>query len=310
MKIFITGGAGFIGSNLVDKLIEGNEITVYDNLSSGKKEFLKNHLEKANFHFIEADLRDPDKLKESLKGHDIVYHLAADPDVRSGAENTKTHFENNIIATHNLLEAMRETGLKDIVFTSTSTIYGEATVIPTPEDYGPLLPISIYAASKLSCEAMISSYCYTFGMRSWLFRFANIVGNRSTHGVIFDFINKLKRNSKELEILGDGSQSKSYMLVDDCLDSMLFAVKNSKDPVNIFNIGTEDGTNVTRIAEIVVEEMKLKDVKFSYTGGKRGWIGDVPKMGLSIDKIKGLGWKPRHNSEESIREAAKNLLSS
>ncbi len=308
-KIVVTGGAGFIGSHLVDGLLsQGDEVVVLDNLSSGRMEFIEHHLLDKNFKFIKIDMLELEKLKKTIYDADVIFHLAANPDVRIGAENTKIHLEQNIIATYNVLEAMRVNEQKNIVFTSTSTVYGEATVIPTPEDYGPLIPISLYGASKLACEALITSYCSTFEMNSWIFRFANIVGARSTHGVIVDFIKKLKNNHDLLEILGNGEQRKSYLHVSDCADAMLFALKKSSETVNIFNIGSNDTINATEIGRIIVEEMGLNDVRFVYTGGKRGWKGDVPKMMLSIDKLKELGWEPAHNSRSSIIEAARSLL--
>ena len=301
MKILVTGGAGFIGSHLVDRLVETDNVTIIDNLSSGKREFVN---EKALL--IKEDLLNSDKICKHFKNIDVVYHLAANPDVKIGAENTRIHLEQNIITTYNVLESMRKNNIKKIVFTSSSTVYGSAPM-PTPEDYGPLRPESLYGASKLACEALISSYCYTFGMQSWIFRFANIIGERSTHGVIYDFINKLKRNPEELEILGNGKQEKSYLYVKECIDAMIFAVKHSNENVNIFNIGSEDTISVTKIANIVSEKMNLKP-EFKFTGGERGWRGDVPKMFLSIDKIKELGWRPRYNSERAVEETTKHLV--
>src|SRR5659263_497857 len=202
-KIIVTGGAGFIGSNLADKLLaNGNEVKVIDNLSYGKMEFIEHHDQDPNFKLVKLDMLELEKLKIAIKGADMVYHLAANPDVRLGAENTRIHLEQNIIVTYNLLEAMRINNQQNLLFTSTSTVYGEASIIPTPENYGPLIPISLYGASKLACEALITSYCHTFEMRSWIFRFANIVGERGTHGIIVDFINKLRKNPGTLEILG------------------------------------------------------------------------------------------------------------
>lgn len=300
-QILVTGGAGFIGSHLVDRLVETDNVTIIDNLSSGKREFVN---EKALL--IKEDLLNSDKICKHFKNIDVVYHLAANPDVKIGAENTRIHLEQNIITTYNVLESMRKNNIKKIVFTSSSTVYGSAPM-PTPEDYGPLRPESLYGASKLACEALISSYCYTFGMQSWIFRFANIIGERSTHGVIYDFINKLKRNPEELEILGNGKQEKSYLYVKECIDAMIFAVKHSNENVNIFNIGSEDTISVTKIANIVSEKMNLKP-EFKFTGGERGWRGDVPKMFLSIDKIKELGWRPRYNSERAVEETTKHLV--
>lgn len=308
-KIIVTGGAGFIGSHIVDRLLsQDNEVTVIDNLSSGRMEFIGKHLKNPNFEFIKLDILDLEKLKKAIHGADIIYHLAANPDVRLGAENTKIHLEQNIFATYNVLEAMRMNRQQNIVFTSTSTVYGEAAIIPTPENYGPLVPISLYGASKLACEALITSYCHTFDMKSWIFRFANIVGERSTHGIIVDFINKLRNNPDSLEILGDGQQRKSYLHVSDCVDAILYAVKNSNEMANIFNIGSNDTINSTEIGEIVVSGMGLKDVAFSYTGGKRGWKGDVPRMLLSIEKLQKLGWKPVHNSKSSVVAAVRSAL--
>jgi UDP-glucose 4-epimerase len=309
MKCVVTGGAGFIGSHLVDALLAaGNEVTVVDNLSGGKREFLQPHAGNRRFRFVEADLSAEGFICEDFKGADTVFHLAANPDVRTGATDTKTPIRQNIMITYNVLESMRLNGVSRIAFTSTSTIYGEATVVPTPEDYGPLLPISLYGASKLSCEALISSYCHTFGMKAWIYRFANIVGDRGTHGVIYDFIRKLRADPKKLTILGDGRQSKSYLHISDCVEAMLFVVENAREQVNVYNIGSDDRFDVTGIARVVAGEMGLKDVAFEYTGGDRGWKGDVPYMALSIGKIKALGWKPAHDSEASVCLCVKQLL--
>jgi UDP-glucose 4-epimerase len=217
--------------------------------------------------------------------------------------------QNNVTATYRVLEAMRLHDVPEIVFTSTSTVYGDATVIPTPEDYTPLEPISVYGASKLACEALISAYCHSFGMKGWNFRFANIVGERSGHGVITDFIRKLRANSAELEILGDGKQVKSYLEVHECIAAMLYATGKSRGTVNTFNIGSEDWIDVKTIAEIVIEEMHLSGTKLRFTGGDRGWVGDVPRMQLSLERIKALRWKPQLGSRESIRLAVRDLLS-
>ncbi len=309
-SILITGGAGFIGSHLVERLLLENEVTVLDNFSSGKREFLAPHQDNPDFHLLEGDMRDAGMLKKALAEKDMVFHLAANPDVKLGAENTSVHLEQNVQATYNLLEAMRKSGVGRIAFTSTSTVYGEAATVPTPEDYGPLLPISLYGASKLSCEALISSYCHTFEMQSWIYRFANIVGERGTHGVLVDFIRKLRDNPGCLEILGSGKQRKSYLEVKDCVQAMVDAVERSNDETNIFNIGSMDSVDVTEIADIVVKQMGLSDVEYDYTGGVdgRGWKGDVKVMLLSIEKIKGLGWTPRLGSAEAIEAAVEALL--
>ncbi len=302
MAILVTGGAGFIGSHVVDRLVDmGEDVVVIDNLSSGRKEYLNE-----NAVFYELDL-SKDDLSEVFKRHDVeeVWHIAANPDVRVGSENPDEIYRNNVLATYRLLEAMRRFGVKRIVFTSTSTVYGEAKIIPTPEDH-PTIPISIYGASKVACEAMIASYCHTFDMRAWIYRFANVIGKRSNHGVIYDFIMKLRRNPNELVILGDGEQNKSYIYITDCVDAMFYGLK-AKGDVNIFNIGSEDQIKVRRIAEIVCEEMGLNPV-FKFTGGRRGWKGDVPVMLLSIERLKSMGWRPKYNSESAVRMAVRDLL--
>ena len=309
-SILVTGGAGFIGSHLVERLLLENEVTVLDNFSSGKREFLAPYLDNPDFHHLEGDVRDAGLLKKAMEGKDMVFHLSANPDVKLGAENTSVHLEQNVQATYNLLEAMRKTGVQRIAFTSTSTVYGEATKVPTPEDYGPLLPISLYGASKLSCEALISSYCHTFEMQSWIYRFANIVGERGTHGVLVDFIRKLREDPDRLAILGSGKQRKSYLEVKDCVQAMIDAVEHSSDETNVFNIGSSDTVDVTEIADIVVEQMGFSGVQYEYAGGTngRGWKGDVLVMQLSIEKIKKLGWEPRLGSAGAIRMAVASLL--
>jgi len=304
----VTGGAGFIGSHIVDALVEKRDrVLVIDNLSAGAIADIMPHIESKRIEFLKADLLE-DGWQEHIRSADRVFHIAADPDVRASAVSPDRVYENNVLATERLLEAMREHGTGELVFTSTSTVYGEADVIPTPEDYGPMIPISIYASSKLACEAMIAGYSHTYKMKSWVFRFANIIGERSNHGVIWDFVHKLKENPGELEILGDGKQIKSYLSVGACVKAVLFAVENSNELFNCFNIGSEDWIDVTTIAEIIVEEMGLSGVKFRYTGGDRGWVGDVPKMQLGVDKLKALGWKPETNSDESIRLAVRALI--
>jgi UDP-glucose 4-epimerase len=299
----VTGGAGFIGSHLVDSLVEqGHAVVVIDSLVAGRKETIAGHLGSGKAQLVQHDLLS-DGWQESLRGADRVWHLAADPDVRQSAMNPDPTFRNNIVATYRVLEAMREHKVPELVFTSTSTVYGNATVIPTPEIYSPLEPVSVYGASKLACEALISAYCHSFGMRSWQFRFANIIGARSGHGVITDFVRKLRENPEELEILGDGKQTKSYLEVSECIRAMQFTIAHASGPVNTFNIGSEDWIDVKTIADVVAEEMQLKGVHYRYTGGALGWVGDVPKMQLSIDRIRALGWKPQMGSRESVRLA-------
>lgn len=308
MNIFVTGGAGFIGSHLVDRLInEVNNVTVYDNLSSGKKQFIEHHLQRDDFTFIEADLLDLENVTKEIRDHDVVFHIAANPDVKLGAQQPDIA-KRDILATYNLLDAMRINDIKKIVFSSSSTIYGETPAFPLPESYGPLLPISVYGAAKLAAEGLISSFCHTFDMQGWIFRFANVVGERGTHGVIVDFINKLRKSPRKLEILGDGRQRKPYLYVEDCVGGMLFGFKHSNEQINIFNLGCNTATEVTRIAEIVVEEMRLANVEFTYTGGKRGWKGDVPQFQFDISKMKKLGWKATVTSDEAVRKTTRVLL--
>ena len=309
-SILVTGGAGFIGSHLVERLLLDNEVTVLDNFSSGRIEFLEPYRDIPDFHLLTGDLMNPQILDNAVSGKDFIFHLAANPDVKRGSEDTHVHLEQNVLATYNLLEAMRKNDVRQMAFTSTSTVYGEAAQVPTPEDYGPLLPISLYGASKLSCEALISSYCHTFQMQSWIYRFANIVGERGTHGVLVDFIRKLRENSGKLEILGSGKQRKSYLEVKDCVCAMIHAVEHSSGEVNVFNIGSEDSVDVTEIADIVVGQMGLDGVEYNYTGGidGRGWRGDVKLMLLSIEKIKRLGWSPELGSARALEVAVRALL--
>lgn len=309
MKAFVTGGAGFIGSHLVDKLIKkGYNVTVYDNLSSGKKEFLTKHKKNNNFKFVEGDLLDLEKVKKHIKNHDVVFHIAANPFVRLGEKQTRLDLEQGVIATYNVLEAMRINNIKKIVFSSSSVVYGETNEPLLPETFGPLLPISLYGAAKLGGEGLITSFCGTFDFQTWIYRFANIVGSRGTHGVIVDFIEKLRKNPKELEILGDGKQCKPYLYATECVDAIVFGFEKSNEKINLFNLGCDSNTNVTRIAEIVVEEVGLENVKFNYTGGKRGWKGDVPRFQLDVKKINNLGWKASLSSDEAVRKATQDLL--
>ena len=307
-KCFITGGAGFVGSHLVDKLMRLGGVTVYDNLSSGKEEFIEHHFGRESFHFIKADLLEHETLQMAMKGHGIVFHMAANPEARAGIEDTALDLRQGTIATYNVLEAMRLSGIKKIVFASSGTVYGETPIKPIPEDYGCPQPISLYGASKLACEGLITAFCHLFNMQAWIFRFANVVGARVTHGVIFDFINKLKRNPGELEILGDGTQEKPYFHMDDCMNGIFWGVQHSSDQVNVFNLGSSSSTTVNTIARMLVEEMNLANVKFKYTGGERGWPGDVPQYRVHVGKINKLGWKAEYTSDEAVRKAIREIL--
>jgi len=308
MRYFITGGAGFIGSHLVDHLISMGAVTVYDNLSSGKREFISQHLNNPNFNFIQADILDRGQLSTAIKGSDVVFHMSFNPDVRIGQHDTAADLNQGTIATYNVLEAMRRLGIGKIIFASSSVVYGETSGEPVPEDHGPLQPISLYGAAKLASEGLITAFCHLFDMQAWVFRFANVVGPRATHGVIYDFIHKLKKNAKELEILGDGKQSKSYIHVSDCVDGLLYGYQHSDGQVNVFNLGNHDTVDVTTIGHLLLEQMGLSEVKLKYTGGSRGWPGDVPRICLETSRMEKLGWKPKYSSEEAVRLAIKEIL--
>jgi UDP-glucose 4-epimerase len=308
-KHFVTGGAGFIGSHLVGRLMaEGNIVTVYDNLSSGRRKSIEHHLSKQNFRFVHADLLDFNTLKEAMKDHQAVWHLGANTDIVTGNAVTDLDLKNCTVATHNVLEAMRQNGVDRIVFASSGAVYGDVPPVALTESFGLLLPISLYGAAKLACEGLISAYSHLFNMRAWIFRFGNVVGARMGHGVIYDFIHKLRENQRELEVLGDGNQEKNYFLVEDCVDGMLFGFLYSNSRCDVFNLGCESTVKVSDIAQIVVEEMGLKDVKFRYTGGKRGWPGDQSIVIYDISKMSKLGWEAKHTSAEAVRIAARRLM--
>jgi UDP-glucose 4-epimerase len=315
-RVLVTGGAGFIGSHLVDRLMhDGYDVRVVDNLSSSSMKSVERWLDSNRFEFIDGDLKKLEVAQRAVDDVDLVFHLAANPEVRVGEVDPSIHFRENLLATFNVLEAMRrvETARR-LVFFSSSTVYGDAMEIPTREDYGPLLPISVYGASKLGCEALVSSFGHMFGLRSLIFRLANIIGGRSKHGVIVDFVQKLRNDPGVLEILGDGTQNKSYLHVDDLVDGVLLALQKfseSEGAVAVFNVGSLDQVNVRRIAEIVCGEMGLRNVRFQLTGGVaggRGWRGDVKSMLLSVDRLLSLGWKPRLSSEEAVQLACRQIL--
>ena len=308
LKCFVTGGAGFIGSHLVDNLVNMNAVTVYDNLRAGKREYIEHHLDRPGFRFIAADLLELDTLKEAMQGHDVVFHMAANSEIRSVTEDTSRDLKQGAIATYNVLEAMRVSGIKKIIFASSSAVYGETPVRSIPETYGPLQPISLYGASKLAGEGLVTAFCHLFDMQAWVFRFANIAGRRATHGIIFDLINKLKQDFRQMEILGDGNQEKPYLHVDDCIEGILYGFQHSSHQVNVFNLGCASASKVNTIARVLVEEMGLGDVEFKYTGGSRGWPGDVPQVRFDTSRMESLGWKPRYTSDEAVRRAIKDVL--
>lgn len=307
-QCFVTGGAGFIGSHLVDRLVtEDSRVTIYDNLVSGKKQWIEHHIGKKNFQFVQADLLELDTLEQALQGHEVVWHLGANTDIPGGNKITDLDLKNCTIATRNVLEAMRQNNIDKIIFASSATVYGDVPPQSLGETFGPLLPISLYGAGKLACEGLISAYSHLFGIRAWMFRFANVVGARMGHGVIFDFIQKLRSNPKELEILGDGKQEKPFFLVEDCIDGMLCGFHNGDGQCDVYNLGCGSFTTITRVAQIVAEEMGLADVTFKYTGSKRGWPGDVPVVHFDVEKIKKLGWEAKHTSDEAVRIATRRL---
>lgn len=310
MKYFITGGAGFIGSTLVDKLLidEKNEVTIFDNFISGQMSYIEKYEKNNKFKIIKGDLLDLNAIKQAVKNHDFVFHFAANPDIAKAMYETDIDLKHTVIATYNLLESMRLGNVKKIAYSSGSGVYGDVGETPTAEDFGPLKPTSIYGASKLGAEGLISAFCYMFEMQAWIFRLGNVVGTNQTHGVGYDFIKKLKKDPKKLVILGDGKQSKSYVHVSDVLDAMFFTMQKSHDVVNIFNVATGDYITVNEIAEIVIKEMNLKDIKIEYTGGSKGWKGDVPVVRFNLDKIYKLGWKPKYNSKEAIKKSIKDML--
>mgnify|MGYP005628502157 CR=1 FL=1 len=308
VKYFVTGGAGFIGSHIVDHLMDsGHKVTVYDNLSTGKETFIKQHLDNPKFKLIKADVLDLESLKKSIVGHDFVFHIQANADVRGGIINTRIDFDQNTIATWNVLEAMRLNNIKKIAFSSSATVYGEPDKFPTPENTE-LIQTSLYGASKLAGEAMIQAYCEYYDMQSWIFRFVSWIGERYTHGVIYDFMKKLKSNPEELEILGDGKQKKSYLYVKDGVEAVFFAIENFKEKKNLFNLGHTEFMNVVDLANTVCDELKLENVKYNFTGGSRGWKGDAPLVHLDISKLQKLGWKPKTPIEEGVRKTVKYLM--
>ena len=311
-KVVITGGAGFIGSHVADALVTEANVVAVDHLKAGKRANLERALKSG------ATLRKQDLLRGDLgpifRGADIVYHFAANPDVRLGREGTKPLIDENILVTYRVLEACRAEKVPKVVFTSTSTIYGEATVVPTPEDYAPVEPISIYGATKLADEALLSAYAHTFGVHAVIFRMANVVGGRSGHGVVVDLVRKLARDPKHLEILGsDPGTAKSYVYIDDVLAGIAAGVRAAHEPVAVYNLGSEDTITVRSLADTICDELGLKDVEYRWTGGAgggRGWAGDVRVMQLAIDRIKSKGWRPRKTSEAAIRAAAKDAWAS
>jgi UDP-glucose 4-epimerase len=296
---FVTGAAGFIGSNFVDRLLsEGDTVVGYDNLSTGMPEFIASANRHRNFTFVQGDLLDTRSLTQAMRGATRVVHLAANADVRFGLAHPYRDLEQNTIATFNVLEAMRANDVKHIAFSSTGSIYGEATIVPTPEDAPFPVQTSLYGASKLACEGMIAAYAEGYGIKARVFRFVSILGQRYSHGHVFDFMMQLAKNQNNLHVLGDGKQRKSYLHVDDCVEAMLLALNTGDEKITIFNLGTDEVCLVLDSIDWIVGRLKLSP-QLSFSGGRQGWIGDNPLIHLDTSRIRGLGWRPK----SSIREA-------
>ena len=296
----ITGCAGFIGSSLVDRLLaQGHRVTGVDNFSTGQRRFLDGALTNPAFKLIEGDLLDLPALTKAFAGGDTVFHFAANADVRFGTEHPRRDLEQNTIATYNALEAMRANGIKRIAFSSTGSVYGEAAVIPTPEDAPFPVQTSLYGASKLAGEGLIAAYCEGFGFQSWIFRFVSILGERYTHGHVFDFHKQLKADPTQLRVLGNGKQRKSYLYIQDCLDAMQLAVEKATGKVNIFNLGVDGYCEVNDSIGWISQTLGVQP-KLEYTGGERGWIGDNPFIFLDTKKIRSLGWAPKYSISEGV----------
>jgi UDP-glucose 4-epimerase len=312
MRAFVTGGAGFIGSHIVETVLKepANEVVIFDNLSSGRSTFTASVTRDPRCTFVPGDLLDATVVAGAVAASrpDIVFHLAANPDIARGALDPGLDFRQTVVATFHVLEAMRLARTPRLVFTSGSGVYGDHPEVATAETFGPLLPISMYGASKLAAEAMISSYAHMYGLSAYIFRFANVVGGGQTHGVAFDFIRKLRADPRRLEVLGDGNQSKSYVHVSDVVNAVLFVLDKERDAVNLYNVATDDYVTVRWIADRVRELMGLPDAMLAFTGGRRGWSGDVPVVRFDLGKIHGLGWSARYTAHEAIRRSIVEML--
>jgi len=299
-RCLVTGCAGFIGSNLVDRLLaNGCFVMGIDNFSTGQRKFLNGALGNSRFKLIEGDLLDIESLKSWVASTDLVFHFAANADVRFGTENPRKDLEQNTIVTYNVLEAMRANGIKRIAFSSTGSVYGEAAVIPTPENAAFPIQTSLYGASKLAGEGLIAAYCEGFGFQSWIFRFVSILGERYTHGHVFDFYKQLRDDPTQLRVLGNGKQRKSYLYIQDCIDAILLAMEKAADKVNVFNLGVDSYVEVNDSIGCISEALGVKP-RLEYTGGDRGWIGDNPFIFLDTARIRALGWKPKLNIREGV----------
>jgi len=307
--ILVTGGAGFIGSHLVDHLVSMRaKVKVVDNLSSGRIENLAQHRDSQNVEIVIGDLKDREICINVVKDVEVVFHFAANPEVRVSTIDPETHFRENIVATFNLLEAMRRRDVKVIVFASSSSVYGEPEEIPVKED-APIRPVSVYGATKAACETLIHAYTRLYGFKAVIFRYANVVGPRLRHGVIYDFLQKLKNNPHKLEILGDGTQIRSFIYVDDAVEATILAYQKSRSRFEIYNVASEDWITIKDVADIVVKTLNLRNVKYILKPVAHGvgWLGDVKKIALDISKLKSLGWKPKLSSREAVAKTVKDL---
>ena len=308
MRCFVTGAAGFIGSNLVDRLLAaGHSVVGYDHFSTGQRRFLERASKSSQFKLVEADLLNTERLRSAIAGNDMVFHLAANADVRFGTHHPFKDIEQNTIATYNVLEAMRANGISRIAFSSTGSVYGEATVFPTPEDAPFPVQTSLYGNSKVAAEGLISSYCEGFGFQGFIFRFVSILGERYTHGHVFDFYKKLLSDPSKLEVLGNGKQRKSYLYIQDCIDAIMVAVEDATDRVNIFNLGQDEYCEVNQSIGWICEHLKLKP-RLEYTGGERGWIGDNPFIFLDCSRIRALGWRPKLSIQEGVIKTLEYII--
>jgi UDP-glucose 4-epimerase len=301
MHYLVTGGAGFIGSSLADRLLAlGHKVTAFDNFSTGLRPFIANARNNPNYRLVEGDLLDEAAIQAAAKGADFIFHLAANADVRFGTEHPRRDLEQNTIATFHVLEAARLNGVEGLAFSSTGSVYGEATVIPTPEDAPFPVQTSLYAASKLAGEGMIAAYAEGFGLKTYIFRFVSILGPRYTHGHVYDFYRKLSADPQALTVLGDGRQKKSYLHIDDCIGAILTVIEKADAKVNIFNLGTDEYCEIVNSVGWICQEMGVTP-ELSYTGGERGWIGDNPFIYLDTKKVRALGWTPQFSIEQSVR---------
>jgi len=308
VNCFVTGAAGFIGSHLTDRLLElGHQVTGYDNFSTGQQEFIANALASPRFRLVRGDVLDPAALEQAMQGADVVFHMAANADVRFGTQHPGKDLEQNTIGTWRVLEAMRKLGVPRIAFASTGSIYGEPAVFPTPEDCPFPVQTSLYGASKLAAEGFIEAYAEGFGIQAWIFRFVSILGERYSHGHVFDFYKQLRQHPEELYVLGDGRQRKSYLYVHDCIDAMLLALDKATAKVNIFNLGTDDYCQVNDSIRWITEHLGLQP-RLIYSGGDRGWIGDNPFIFLDCSRIRALGWKPRLSIREAVIKTLDYLI--